>query len=207
MNQTAPKIIRESQGLPSLTSNMAASSSPTDTPMANTTSTSTETDTTTTTTTTTLPKPPIHPPPTKAQKFHELASSTLKTPSFSYAHLELFSSSSSSSNSSNTTTGIEELDALQVKSYCTAALKQFLGVAGLSIPLDILKTQGRSCWVRVPREDLGAFAAAVTAWQGVSLDDEGGGGGPQMATLRIRGCSDWLGALVGGRGEERLWTG
>lgn len=203
MNQTAPKIIRESQGLPSLTSNMAASSSPTDTPMANTTSTSTETDTTTTT----LPKPPIHPPPTKAQKFYELASSTLKTPSFSYAHLELFTSSNATTPITTTTTDVEELDALQVKSYCTAALKQFLGVAGLSIPLDILKTQGRSCWVRVPREDLGAFAAAVTAWQGVSLDDEGGGGGPQMATLRIRGCSDWLGTLVGGRGEERLWTG
>ncbi|KAK7757209.1 hypothetical protein SLS62_000758 [Diatrype stigma] len=147
----------------------------------------------------------------KTQKFHELATCTIRAPPFAYAHLELFNSTTaitSTNSDSDSESSPRGLDALQVRSYCTAALRQFLGVAGEAIPLDVLQVRGRRCWVRVPRDDLGAFAAAVTAWQGVVLDGAGDGGdGGRRSTLRILGCSDWLGTLVGGRGEERLWSG
>ncbi|KAI0874993.1 hypothetical protein GGS24DRAFT_500202 [Hypoxylon argillaceum] len=126
----------------------------------------------------------------RAKKSHELAKSVIKVPPYSYTHLELFNGDSSKG---------EELDALQVRSYCTAALKQFLGVTGMAIHLDILKVEGQSCWLRVPRDDLGAFAAAITAWQGITQDGI-------HSIFRIRGCSDWLGALVGQQDEWRLWT-
>ncbi|KAJ8109372.1 hypothetical protein ONZ43_g6155 [Nemania bipapillata] len=126
----------------------------------------------------------------KVNKSYELAKSVIKAPPYSYAHLELFNAESSKG---------QELDALQVRSYCTAALKQFLGATGMAIHLDILKVEGQSCWLRVPRDDLGAFAAAITAWQGTTQDGF-------HSVFQIRGCSDWLGALVGQRDEWRLWT-
>ncbi|KAJ3561879.1 hypothetical protein NPX13_g8775 [Xylaria arbuscula] len=127
----------------------------------------------------------------KVQKSHALVTSVIKTPTYSYAHLDLLSAT----GLSNPT----ELDALQVKSYCTSALKQFLGATGMGIPLDILKVERQSCWVRLPRENLGAFAAAITAWQGTTQDGI-------HSTLLIRGCSDWLGVLVGQQDEQKLWT-
>ncbi|KAI3323221.1 hypothetical protein HD806DRAFT_535706 [Xylariaceae sp. AK1471] len=126
----------------------------------------------------------------KVNKSYELAKSTIKAPPHSYAHLELF-------NAESANTG--ELDALQIRSFCSAALKQFLGATGMAIPLDILKVEGQSCWLRLPRDDLGAFAAAITAWQGTAQDGV-------HSMFRIRGCSDWLGALVGQQDEQRLWT-
>ncbi|KAI1659047.1 hypothetical protein F4813DRAFT_37276 [Daldinia decipiens] len=126
----------------------------------------------------------------RVKKSHELATVTIKTPRYSYAHLELFSASADP--------GV--LDALQVRSKCTSALKQFLGTTGLGMPLDILKVEGKDCWLRVPRDDLAAFSAAITAWQGSYQDG-------LHSSLRIRGCSDWLGALVGRDGEDELWTG
>ncbi|KAI1354959.1 hypothetical protein F5Y01DRAFT_220971 [Xylaria sp. FL0043] len=126
----------------------------------------------------------------KVNKSHELVSAVIKAPPYSYAHLELFNAESLKA---------VELDALQVKSYCTAALKQFLGATGIAIPLDILKVEGQSCWLRLPRDNLGAFAAAITAWQGTTQDGV-------HYTLQIRGCSDWLGTLVGQQDEQKLWT-
>ncbi|KAH9901939.1 hypothetical protein F4778DRAFT_132771 [Xylariomycetidae sp. FL2044] len=171
---------------------------------------------------------PITKTKTKTKKSHELATHTIKAPAFAYAHLELFRSSnisniSNSSNSNNnndtrpiyrpgirnvipprstsTTPTTAPLDALQVRSYCTAALRQSLGAMGVGIPLDILKVGGSSCWLRLPRDDLGPFSAAITAWQGTRGDDGA------HHTLRVAGCSDWLGALVGREGEHDLWTG
>ncbi|OTA94811.1 hypothetical protein M434DRAFT_70558 [Hypoxylon sp. CO27-5] len=126
----------------------------------------------------------------KVKKSHELVTATIRAPRFSYAHLEVFTNSADA----------VELDALQVRSYCTSALKQFLGTTGVGIPLDILKVEGKDCWLRMPRDDLGAFSAAITAWQGTYQDGV-------HSSFRIRGCSDWLGALVGRDGEDKLWTG
>ncbi|KAK6084813.1 hypothetical protein SCUP515_01309 [Seiridium cupressi] len=127
---------------------------------------------------------------TKSHKSQELATCTIRASPFSYAHLEVLR---------NPTEPVE-LDAIQVRSYCTAALKQFLGVSGQAISIDILKLEGASCWLRIPRDDLSAFAAAITAWQG-SYDNG------THSNFRIRGCSDWLGSLVGRADEERLWKG
>ncbi|KAF7557509.1 hypothetical protein G7046_g6030 [Stylonectria norvegica] len=120
---------------------------------------------------------------------HEILTCTVKTPPFSYVHLEVV------------TDGPEpiELDNLQIKSYCTAALRQFLGITGTAISTDILKVQGNESWVRVPRPDLGSFAAAITAWRGTSENSA-------QCILRIRQCSDWLGAMVGSDGQDRLWS-
>jgi ribonuclease P/MRP protein subunit POP8 len=126
----------------------------------------------------------------KSKKSHELVKSVIKASPYSYAHLEFYNAGPHTP---------EELDILQVRSFCTAALKQFLGATGMAMPLDILKLEGRSCWLRLPREDLGAFAAAITSWQGTVQDNI-------CSTFRIRGCSDWLGALVGQRDEQGLWT-
>ncbi|KAI0157721.1 hypothetical protein GGR57DRAFT_500671 [Xylariaceae sp. FL1272] len=127
----------------------------------------------------------------KASKSHTLSQITIKTPPYSYAHLTLYNS---------TSTPPTPLDALQVRSYCSSALNQFLGATGMGINLDILKVDGASTWIRVPREDLAAFAAAITAWTGVSHD-----GVP--SSFRVVGCSDWLGALVGQEDEDTLWRG
>ncbi|UKZ83584.1 hypothetical protein TrVFT333_011393 [Trichoderma virens FT-333] len=127
---------------------------------------------------------------TRLQKSHELLTCIIRTPPFSYIHLELLT---------NPPDAAVELDNLQVKSYCTAALRQFLGLTGTAIPLDVLKVSGSECWIRVPREDLGSFAAALTAWKGTS---DGG----IESLLRIKQCSDWLGAMVGSNGQEQLWN-
>ncbi|KAH6892064.1 hypothetical protein B0T10DRAFT_559662 [Thelonectria olida] len=122
------------------------------------------------------------------RKSHDILTCTIKAPSFSYVHLELVTDSTPA-----------ELDNLQVKSYCTTALRQFLGLTGAAISLDILKVEGSHCWLRVPRPDLGSFAAAITAWKGTN--DNG-----VQCVLLIRQCSDWLGVMVGTDGQDRLWN-
>jgi ribonuclease P/MRP protein subunit POP8 len=124
------------------------------------------------------------------EKSHDILTCTIKAPPFSYAHLELVTEDS---------TQAINLDELQVKSYCTAALRQFMGLTGAGMPLDILKAQGNQCWVRVERPDLGSFAAAITAWRGTNEDGV-------HYLLRLVQCSDWLGTMVGSDGQDRLWN-
>lgn len=127
---------------------------------------------------------------TRLEKSHDILTCTVKRHQFSYVHMELVTDDPSQPGS---------LDELQVKSHCTAALRQFLGLTGEGIPLDLLKAEGTECWVRVPREDLGAFAAAITAWRGATEDGV-------QCLLRVKQCSDWLGAMVGSDGQGRLWN-
>ncbi|KAG5927233.1 hypothetical protein E4U42_002428 [Claviceps africana] len=109
---------------------------------------------------------------------------------FSYAHLELASDGPQPIT----------LDDLMVKSYMTAALKQFLGLTGLAIPIDILKAQDATCWVRLPREDMASFAAAITAYRGSREGDT-------QYVLRIKGSSNWLGLLIGKAAQEEVFRG
>lgn len=127
----------------------------------------------------------------RLDKSHDILTCTIKTPQFSYAQMELITDSTGSNPGS--------LDELQVKSYCTNALRQFLGITGAGMPLDVLKAEGTECWVRVQREDLGPFAAAITAWRGTTEDGV-------QCLLRLKQCSDWLGAMVGSDGQDRLWN-
>jgi len=126
---------------------------------------------------------------------HQISTVIIKTPPFSYAHLALITSSPS----------ITTLDEITVRSYLTSALTQFLGLSGAAISIDILKVEGTDgkklvtagdVWLRVPREDLAPFLAAVGGWVG-----EGGKVG-----WRVKGSGNWLSALVGGRDEERIWN-
>lgn len=126
----------------------------------------------------------------RLEKSHDILTCTVKAPQFSYAHMELVTED---------TTKTLDLDNLQVKSYCTAALRQFLGLTGMGMSMDILKVESRECWVRVPRQDLGSFAAAITAWRGTTEGDV-------SCLLRIKQCSDWLGTMVGSNGQDRLWN-
>lgn len=121
----------------------------------------------------------------KATKYHEICGTTIKTPPHAYAHLQVICP---------TDPGIT-LDELTLRQYLTAALKQFLGVTGLGISVDILKVSGTECWVRVPREDLGPFTSAATAWTGAG----------SAAGLRICAAGDWLGALVGRHDQRTIW--
>ncbi|KAG5943370.1 hypothetical protein E4U60_006697 [Claviceps pazoutovae] len=109
---------------------------------------------------------------------------------WSYAYLEL------------ATDGLQtiKLDDLMVKSYMTAALTQFLGLTGSAIPIDILKAQDSTCWVRLPREDMDSFAAAITAYRGSREGDT-------QYVLRMKGSSNWLGLLLGQVAQEEVFRG
>lgn len=119
---------------------------------------------------------------------HKLLTCTVRSPPFSYAHLQLYLNGQDAN-----------IDNLQVKAYCAAALRQHLGLTGSAISVDILHIRGSECWVRVPQQNLGAFSAALTAWRGPIAD----GGGP--ISLRVRQCTDWLGSLVGTQEQDSLW--
>ena len=129
---------------------------------------------------------------TKAQKSHELASCTIKNSPFSYAQLEL----SAQGGSADAEPPV--LDAIQARAYCTEALRQFLGVSGMAISIDILKVEGRQCWVRVPGPDLALFSAAITAWNGSFS-------GETCSVLRVKTSGNWLGALLGREEQAALW--
>ena len=127
----------------------------------------------------------------KSAKGHEITTKTIKSPPFSYVYLELISES---------TTFEIKLDDLTVRSYIMAALTQFLGLTGSAINVDILKAQGRECWIRVSREDLSPVLAAVGGWVGGS-EEQGKVG------WKVKASGNWLSSLVGNLGMEKIWSG
>ncbi|KAK3359279.1 hypothetical protein B0T25DRAFT_93001 [Lasiosphaeria hispida] len=136
-------------------------------------------------------------------KIRELASCTVKSPPFAYIHLTSLTTAPHlppPGTAELDITPSASLDALQVRAYCTSALRQFLGDTGAAIAVDLLALRGADCWVRVPRPDLGAFAAAITAYSGVAREGEG------VMILQLRACGDWLGSLLGKAEESELWA-
>jgi ribonuclease P/MRP protein subunit POP8 len=125
----------------------------------------------------------------KAQKSHELFTCAIRKPRWGYALLELVTD----------TAEPIQLDKLYARSYCTAALRQFLGEHGVAIAIDILKVKDTECWLRVPRQDLRFISAALTAFPGITQNGV-------TSLLRLRACSDWLSALIGGADQEKLWS-
>lgn len=124
----------------------------------------------------------------KQFKGHEITTKTIKTPPFSYIHLQLISDGETP----------KKLDSLNVRSHITAALAQFLGVTGSAISVDILMVEGAECWIRVPREDLSPVLAAVGGWVG-GTETQGKFG------WRVKGKGNWLSVLVGLNGQENIW--
>lgn len=114
---------------------------------------------------------------------------TVRTPPYTYLHLSLLSSSSLPT--------CPPLDALTAHKYLNSALRQFLGITGTAIPIDILKVEARDVWIRVPREDGGAVVAALGSWVG-----SGDGG---SVSWRVKGRGEWLGAVLGREGVGRVW--
>lgn len=94
------------------------------------------------------------------------------------------------------------LDPVTTRTYLTAALSQFLGLAGTSISIDILKTpsstspEDNTVWIRVPRPDGAAVVAALSSWVG------SGSGGNSGVAWRVCGKGNFLGALVAGDGRD-----
>ncbi|PSS02457.1 hypothetical protein BD289DRAFT_238973 [Coniella lustricola] len=120
---------------------------------------------------------------TRSSKSHDIYTTTIRTPPHAYAHLELI------------TRQELHLDELLLRQYLTSALRQYLGLTGLGISVDILKISGQEGWVRVPRQDLGTFSSALTAWIGTG----------SASGFRIRAAGNWLGALVGGHDQQNIW--
>ncbi|KAG7289019.1 hypothetical protein NEMBOFW57_005380 [Staphylotrichum longicolle] len=129
---------------------------------------------------------------------------TLKNPPFAYAHLTLLNPPTTTSSASSSTAPTHTLDALQVRSYLTTALRQFLGDTGAAIPVDILRLEPHAAWVRVPRADLAAFAAGVTAFGGITGTGKGRGRGRAAEDAGVEALGDWGGAGWEGGGGE-VW--
>ncbi|KAI9807277.1 MAG: hypothetical protein M1833_000020 [Piccolia ochrophora] len=125
---------------------------------------------------------------------HPTTSITIRDPSWSYLNLELTTTSPTPTPT--------PLDDLTTRTHLTAALTQHLGLSGTAIPVDILKTSGRECWLRVPREDLTAVVAAVGGWIG---HEDGSRGEEEKIGWRVRARGKWLSALVGAREAEEVW--
>jgi len=121
--------------------------------------------------------------------------STLRAPQWTYFHLRLITSSQTSA-----ALPIEEpsLDALSVRRYLNAALSRFLGLMGISTPIDILKIDQQDVWIRVPRDDATAVHEAVSSW----LSNPGGMANGNGTRWIVKGRDDWLVRLHGGTGQD-----
>ena len=126
----------------------------------------------------------------RASNRHELVTTTIRTNKWAYAHLRVIPEGHSSHL---------ELDLLQAKSFCTTALGEYLGISGRAVPVDILKVTGNEFWVRVPSRDLPRFDAALSAWNGPSID------GRKHAVISVA-SSEWLGTLISRDGQSKLWS-
>ncbi|GLA03954.1 hypothetical protein AnigIFM60653_003984 [Aspergillus niger] len=141
---------------------------------------------------------------------------TSRTPTWTYLKLQLVTNPPSTSTS--------PLDPLTARTYLSAALSQFLGLMGTTIPIDILKISppppsssteggktggggsGSTVWTRVPRDDAAAVVAALSSWIGGSTgtNTNGGGDAAGASSVAWRVCAkgNYLGALVNGGGGE-----
>ncbi|KAJ6110068.1 hypothetical protein N7486_002303 [Penicillium sp. IBT 16267x] len=122
---------------------------------------------------------------------------TSRNPPWTYLKLQLIPQPGSPA--------IQPLDDLSARTYLSAALSQFLGLTGTSIPIDILKVEPASstavqkysiAWIRVPRDDGAAVVAALSSWVG------GGGNGSASVAWRVCAKGNYLGALVAGSGRD-----
>lgn len=110
-------------------------------------------------------------------------SATFRKLPWTYLHLALLAADA---------TPAPAVDEIFVRTCITSALKQFLGLTGTAISVDILDVTGHDVYIRVPREDGKTVVEALSGWVG----------GGSAAAWRIKGRSEWLGALKGGDGQD-----
>lgn len=61
---------------------------------------------------------------------------------------------------------VTSLDLITVRTYLDSALRQYLGLSGTAVPIDIIKVEDLDVWIRLPREDSGAVQGAISQWVG-----------------------------------------
>ncbi|RMY60782.1 hypothetical protein D0863_11491 [Hortaea werneckii] len=123
----------------------------------------------------TLPTTQASSPPDKkkrkrATKNRILSQFTMRSPPWSYIHLQHLTPPGSEA----------KVDAVTAHLHLTASLSQFLGVHGTAISVDIIKLEGKDVWIRVPNQDSSAVIAAAGGW--TSSKGEG---------WRVKGSSSW----------------
>ncbi|KAI3006977.1 hypothetical protein CBS147346_3435 [Aspergillus niger] len=167
------------------------------------------------TTTTSKRKSPTTTTTTSSDSSPKTIHFTSRTPTWTYLKLQLVTNPPSTSTS--------PLDPLTARTYLSAALSQFLGLMGTTIPIDILKVSpppsssssteggktggsGNTVWTRVPRDDAAAVVAALSSWigGGTGTNTNGGGDAAGGSSVAWRVCAkgNYLGALVNGGGGE-----
>ena len=104
----------------------------------------------------------------KENETHVLHQTTFRRPMWSYFHLTLVTPGTAAQPSSASAADPEspDIDALTVSTLLLQPLTAYLGTTGSAVPIDILHTQGRNAFVRVPRQDARAFRAALSGWIG-----------------------------------------
>jgi ribonuclease P/MRP protein subunit POP8 len=141
----------------------------------------------------TEPRPKKRQKPNGSATYH---TATLRSPRWTYFHLQLVTSSMSMTSTSATNEA--GLDSLTVRRYLMAALSRFLGQMGAATPLDILKIEQQDVWIRVPRDDSTAVHESVSSWVGI----QGGMGEGNGSRWIVKGRDDWLIRLTGGNGDD-----
>ena len=112
---------------------------------------------------------------------------TLQANEFHYLHLTLVTSHAA-------TVAMDEATAvLDIQ----AALRRYLGLTGAAIPIDILKIDKESVWVRIPHADAQMVTSALGSWTG--------GTQSERRMWKIEASSEWLLDVIhcfsGGGGE------
>ncbi|KAK3077274.1 hypothetical protein LTS18_010756 [Coniosporium uncinatum] len=126
-----------------------------------------------------------HPNAAATLTFH-----SLRGGQWAYFHLWMYSSPPSPAAST--------FDAITARTHLTSALRQFLGLHGQAIPVDIIKMEGQDVWIRVPMEDASAVQAAVSGWTGGDTNAEGG----RTLGWRVKERDEWVGRLGCGDGQD-----
>lgn len=141
----------------------------------------------------------------KDKEPHILHQTTFRRPSWSYFHLSLITPGTAAQPSTSTASAeTHNIDALTVSSLLLQPLTAYLGTTGAAVPVDIIHTQGRGAYVRIPRQDARGFHAALSGWVGGC--DAGSvpgvdGGGKVRVAWRVVAEGGSLG-LLGGAGED-----
>lgn len=104
----------------------------------------------------------------KEKETHILHQTTFRKPAWSYFHLSLVTPGTAALSSTVAAASSEarDLDALTVSTLLLQPLTAYLGITGAAVPIDILYTQGRDAYVRIPRQDARGFRAGLSGWIG-----------------------------------------
>lgn len=99
----------------------------------------------------------------RQSKPHILTQHTIRSPPWSYVHLQHVTAASLTGQTSHAQHA-DHLDAITAHQQLNAALRRFLGLHGAAIAFDILKLDGRDVWIRLATQDRSALIAAMGGW-------------------------------------------